>query len=488
MTETNTPGLSRVRAALLALAALAAVSAARPQSPPLDVGTQRQMFIDRRFIAESKGVALVVERPRLTGERLLVQDRPWEDFWIGGYTTVVQEGDRIQLWYEVASKQDRDGSTGVAYATSTDGGATWVKPELGVVSFKGSTRNNLVLTGIHGMHLFQNRPDAPPAERYLLYAGSPNRAYASPDGIHWSPIGKEAFLDKAANSHMTLDSQNVVFWDTRLRKYVVYARFNLPTDRGTARVLRVFRRAESTTFGDFGKFETVFAPDDKDPIDFDWYTTAAMQYPLAQDVYLMWPAAYYHTPPPPKNDGPLDLQFACSRDGIHWLRPDRTPVIPLGPAGAWDSGSLYAGYGLTRHGNELSLYYTGYDVTHGGYAKRDNLGGIVSRAKYRLDGFMSLQAGYDGGEFTTPPLRFSGDRLELNFDGSAGGWCRVEVRDANGKPVAGFTEQDADRVSGNSVAAPVTWRGSGNLSRLRGQPVSLRFVMRDANLYAFQFR
>ena len=189
MTENSSPAPSmRARAALLVLAALAAVSGARPQSTPLDVGTKRQIFIDRRFIADSKGVELVVERPRLTGERLLVQDRPWEDFWIGGYTTVVQEGDRIQLWYEVASKQDRDGSTGVAYATSTDGGATWVKPELGVVSFKGSTRNNLVLTGIHGMHLFQNRPDAPPAERYLLYAGSPNRAYASPDGIHWSPM------------------------------------------------------------------------------------------------------------------------------------------------------------------------------------------------------------------------------------------------------------------------------------------------------------
>ena len=489
MTENGSRALSlRARAALLVLAALVAVSGARPQSTPLDVGTKRQLFIDRRFIADSKGVELVVERPRLTGERLLVQDRPWEDFWIGGYTTVVQEGDRVQMWYEVASKHDRDGSTGVAYATSNDGGATWTKPDLGVISFNGSTRNNLVLAGIHGMHVAQNRPDAPAAERYILYAGKPNRAYVSPDGIRWTPTGQEAFLDRKTNKHMTLDSQNVVFWDTRLRKYVIYARFNLPTDRGTARVLRVFRRSESATFGNFGNYDTVFAPDDRDPIDFDWYTTAAIEYPFAADAYFMWPAAYHHTPPPPKNDGPLDLQFACSRDGIHWLRPDRSPVIPLGPDGGWDSGSLYAGYGLTRHGNELALYYTAYDVTHGGYGKRDNLGGVVTRARYRLDGFTSLTAGYEGGEFTTPPLRFSGDQLELNFDGSAGGWCRVEVRDGNGKPIAGLTEQDSDRISGNSVAAPVSWRGSRSLSRLQGKPVSLRFVMRDAKLFAFQFR
>jgi hypothetical protein len=470
------------------LAAIAAASSARSAAPAIDVGTKRQLFLDRRFIAAGKGIELVVHRPRLTGERLLVPDRPWEDFWIGGYTSVVQEGSRIHLWYEVASKQDRDGSTGVAYATSTDGGATWVKPELGVIEFAGSKRNNLVLAGLHGMHVAPNRPDAPAAERYLLYAGKPNRVWLSPDGIRWTPAGGGDFLDKAGNPHMTLDSQNVLFWDTRLRKYVVYARFNLPSEQGTARVLRVFRRAESPTLGAFSGFSTVFAPDERDPIDFDWYTTAAIEYPWAADTYLMWPAAYHHTPPPPKNDGPLDLQFACSRDGVHWLRPDRRPVIPLGPEGAFDSGSLYAGYGLTRTGNEVALYYTGYDVTHGGYAKRDNLGGVVTRAIYRLDGFVSADAGYAGGELTTPPLLFGGSRLELNFDGSAGGWCRVEVRDADGKPIAGYTEQDADRITGNSVARPVTWRGSGDLSRIRGKPVALRFVMRDASLYAFQFR
>ena len=101
---------------------------------------------------------------------------------------------------------------------------------------------------------------------------------------------------------------------------------------------------------------------------------------------------------------------------------------------------------------------------------------------------MSLDAGYDGGEFTTPPLVFDGSRLELNFDGSAGGWCRVELRDAQGRPIPGFTESDADRISGNSTSVGVTWGGGSDLSELRGRPVVLRFLMRDASLYAFQFR
>ena len=100
---------------------------------------------------------------------------------------------------------------------------------------------------------------------------------------------------------------------------------------------------------------------------------------------------------------------------------------------------------------------------------------------------MSMDAGCEGGEFTTPPLVFEGGRLEINFDGSAGGWARVEIQDLEGWPVADFTEQDADRVTGNAVAKPVTWGGSGDVSPLAGAPVKLRFVMRDAKLFAFQF-
>ncbi|PYV09244.1 MAG: hypothetical protein DMG07_23705, partial [Acidobacteria bacterium] len=392
------------------LATLAFTPFEKPAAASLDVGAARQLFIDERFVSNSKGVRLSVHRPRITGERLLVPDRPWEDYWIGGYTTVIQDQERIHMWYEVASKRDRDGSTGVAYAYSTDGGATWVKPELGVVDFAGSSRNNLVLTGIHGMHVALNRPDAPAGERYLLFAGKPNRAYVSPDGIRWTPSGKAPFLDPVMNERLTLDSQNVIFWDTRLGRYVAYPRFNIPTTRGTGGIARQFGRAESKVFGDFGKFQIVFVADESDPVDFDWYTTAAIQYPYAAEAYFMFPAAYHHTPPPPKNDGPLDIQFACSRDGVRWLRPDRRPIISLGFDGAWNGGSLYAGYGLSRRANELSLYYTAYDVTHGGYAKRDNLGGVITRALYRLDGFMSAEAGYEGGEFTTPLLTFSGDR------------------------------------------------------------------------------
>jgi len=452
---------------------------------PLEVGSAKQVFIDGRFVEAGAGVELVVNRPRITGEKLVTGDKPWEDFWVGGYMSVIQEGDRIRLWYECA---DTRGGDHVAYAESTDGGATWAKPALGIIEYQGSRENNLVVAGIHGASVFGNRPDAPEAERYGMYVGSPNKAFYSSEGFHWTETGKTPFLDPAVNPHLTLDSQNVVFWDTRLRQYVVYARFNVPATTVTAGIVRCFGRGQSGAFGDFGRLDIVLRPDDHDPIDLDFYTSAAIEYPFAADAYYMFPAAYHHTPPPPPNDGPIDVQFAASRDGVNWVRPDRRPIIRLGFDGAWNAGCMYAGRGLSRHGDELSLYYKANDITHGAYpALNRGPRGSISRAIYRLDGFMSMDAGCEGGEFTTPPLVFEGGRLELNFDGSAGGWARVEIRDLEGRPIPNFTEQDADRVTGNAVAKPVTWGGSGDVSALAGAPVKLRFVMRDAKLFAFQF-
>jgi hypothetical protein len=469
---------------LLTLGALAVHAASAPAlavTEPLHVGTAKQLFIDRRFIETSRGVTLVVNAPRPTREKLIVADRPWEDYWIGGYTSVIQEGNRLHLWYET---EDLRGGRGVAYATSTDGGASWAKPNLGIAEYQGSTANNLVVTKIHGHIVFRNRPDAPASQRYCMFVGTPNQAFTSPDGLRWTPLPKVPFLNMGGQSG--LDSQNVIFWDTRLRKYVAYPRVTAPPYK------RTVARSVSQTFGEFPVPEIMLHRDESDPPNLDFYTSAAIEYPFAADAYFMFPAAYHHYPDPPagqyRNDGPLDLQFAASRDGIHWSRPDRRPIIRLGREGDWDSGALYAGYGLSRQGDELSLYYTGYPVTHGRLLPElVQRAGVITRAIYRLDGFMSLDAAPEGGEFTTPPLVFDGDRLELNFDGSAGGWAEVEFLDAAGQPVPGFSRQDAERVTGNSVSRLVRWRGKSDLSRLRGTPIRLRLMLRDARLYAFQF-
>ena len=112
----------------------------------------------------------------------------------------------------------------------------------------------------------------------------------------------------------------------------------------------------------------------------------------------------------------------------------------------------------------------------------------LRRYSLRLDGFASAQAGFSGGELLTKALKFSGDTLTLNFATSAAGGIRVEIQDAvTGKAMPGFSLGDAVEQIGNEIERVVTWKGASDVSALANKPVRLRFVMKDADLFAFQF-
>lgn len=184
--------------------------------------------------------------------------------------------------------------------------------------------------------------------------------------------------------------------------------------------------------------------------------------------------------------GPLDAQLAVSRDGIYWSRSDRRPFIPLGIDRTFDSQSIYVGVGITKEGDQLSIYYTGYSSHHGESMRP--YGGVISRAVLRVDGFVSADAGYWGGTLTTVPMVFSGNWLELSVDTSAGGYVVAEIQDRQGQPIPGFTEQDAHPIRGSYVVKRISWKEKTAVSELAGKPVKLKFNMRDTKLYAFQFR
>jgi len=88
----------------------------------------------------------------------------------------------------------------------------------------------------------------------------------------------------------------------------------------------------------------------------------------------------------------------------------------------------------------------------------------------------------------TKPLRFAGRRLVLNFATSAPGGIRVEIQDASGKPVPGYTLGEARETIGNEIERVVSWKNGSDVSGLAGKSVRLRFVMKDAELYALRFR
>jgi hypothetical protein len=92
------------------------------------------------------------------------------------------------------------------------------------------------------------------------------------------------------------------------------------------------------------------------------------------------------------------------------------------------------------------------------------------------------------GELITKPIIFEGEKLILNFSSSAAGEIRVEIQDIDHDPVPGYSLSECPPIFGDAIAREVYWKSGSNLSSLAGKTIRLRFVLKDADLYSFQFK
>ncbi len=162
-----------------------------------------------------------------------------------------------------------------------------------------------------------------------------------------------------------------------------------------------------------------------------------------------------------------------SRGGNSYDRTFMEALIRPGlePA-AWGNRSNYAAWHVLPTGStEMSIF-------------------VLDDRRYvlRIDGFVSVNAPWRGGEVLTKPLRFSGKELEINYSTSAGGAIHVEIQDADGNPIPNFTLDDCLQIVGDQISHIVKWKGGGDVSQLADKPIRLRFVMEDADLFSLRFR
>jgi hypothetical protein len=114
-------------------------------------------------------------------------------------------------------------------------------------------------------------------------------------------------------------------------------------------------------------------------------------------------------------------------------------------------------------------------------------GAHLKRYSMRIDGFVSVHAGIKEGSITTKLIKFGGKELEINYSTSAAGSVKVELLDADGKPIPGFSKEDAGEIIGNEIKRIVSWKNNPSVSAISGQPVRLKFYLKDADLFSFKF-
>jgi hypothetical protein len=460
-----------------------------------NVGNERQLFVDNAFFTQSSNVNLQLHAPTKSNLKVVEQNMPWESATLNWFTVVQDKGvvdtqAKYRMWYEA---YDVEGwptadDTSFCYAESRDG-IQWTKPNLGRVSYQGSTNNNILFrqigpsdgfSRVHGTDVFID-PTAPPESRYKAVSqglwSNESTVYritgmTSPDGINWTR------LSQPLNTNFA-DSQYSGFWDASKGKYVIYGRTFASTGRSIG-------RAESSDFGQFSSLTQVLQAGANDPPESDLYNPSALKYGNAANVYMMFPSLYQHGP------DTLDVRMATSRDGVNWTYPDQSKAfVPLGSEGAWDSKTLYMGQGVLQIGDQTCMYYSGSPLTHNGTELEDLLATDYPRAMslvtLKRDRFVSVDAGQGGGSFTTLPLTFTGPKLKLNVDVEDGGSLRVALLDANGNPLPGHSMADCVPVSGDQLDAVVYWSSGADLSDLMGQPIRMQVEFSNASLYGFQF-
>jgi hypothetical protein len=211
------------------------------------------------------------------------------------------------------------------------------------------------------------------------------------------------------------------------------------------------------------------------------YTNAIIPYFRAPHIYLAFPKRFVpnrHLVREHPEPGVSDAVFMSSRDGLNWDRRFMEGFIRPGcERENWTHRSNMPAWGILQTGEkELSIYYTQY-YFHSGCS--------IRRAVLRVDGFVSVNAGYSGGEFLTHPLLFDGRNLFLNYATSAVGWIRVELRDEFGYKIPGY---ESDELYGDEIEHKVIWKCREDLSRVRSEKIRLKFFMKDADLYSIQFK
>ena len=176
----------------------------------------------------------------------------------------------------------------------------------------------------------------------------------------------------------------------------------------------------------------------------------------------------------PGREGVTDIMFMTSRGGNRYDRTFKEAFMRPGlDPERWGNRSNYVALNvIPTSSEEISIY-------HNSSGRRYVL---------RTDGFASVNAGYEGGEMVTKPLKFKGKKLEINFATSAAGSIRVEIQDACGQLIDGFTQADCPEIIGDKIEHTVSWKDGDDVSRLADKSVRLRFIMKDADIYSLRFK
>jgi hypothetical protein len=462
---------------------------------------------------------------------LLEPAMPWDSGGVFAHGTVLRDplDSRWKAWQlsfqapTPAKFDSRWFRPRLTYLESEDG-VRWKRPKLKLHSWPGHPETNILMevwSSYASVNVDPARSDWP-YEMFLFrnpsFLGGAHRIeglplppgmdkhphglyrYRSKDGKDWRPVEGPLKLETADSCYIYRFSEG---------RYVSYHKTELPAFPGGLSPfdvadggVRLIGRRTSTDGSHFSDPPAiVMAPDWRDPADTQFMELCPVTVPGGFAATL----TIYHN-----LTQTIDLQWAASRDGVNWWRPERRPALANAPLGEYGGGMIWPMHHPVLDGDRLHVYYGGTEGLHGDLyntrysgprvlrARGETLsrqsftyGGdyaALCRASWTADRLWALagaHGGYTEGAATTRKADLAGRRLVVNVDTRPGGRLRVELLDGSGRVLPGFSAEECEPVQGDHHAAPLKWKGG---AAAPAGAAKARFLLRRAFLYGLQWQ
>ena len=478
-------------------------------------GRYKQHLLDSRLISDTKNAILTTGKlAKSERNPLFTEEKPWEVRLDNIDPNIIydKEDKIFKCWYSSFIVDERTTTTprylrnstnnywsvrpngretGLCYATSEDG-YTWEKPELGLVEFNGSKKNNILMRDfpiVNGKKYAYNN-DSGNAFKSLIadngmycgligtgvfkddHAVSENQRYKSifklhesicvsfsKDGIHWEEPIPCPEIDATGDNHSN------ALWVPEMNKYV-----------GIVRVWdkkRFIRKIGWTCSDDFLHWTKPKPVLEGDSPNRQIYCMPVFRY---NNVYIGLPAVFNNL------TDTVHTELAWSPDTIEWHRinPGR-PFIPRSSFDAdYDWGCVFAGVAPVLFNNRFFVYYAGGNGPHTGW--RD---GFLCLADIHPDAIAGYTQKSDKhrSSVTTKPLPCKGRDMHIWTDVDDDGYLQIEILGLDGKVLV---KSEPVRVC-SSYGDTVKWIGTRDLSGFLGEEICVKFTFSNTTIFTFSF-
>jgi hypothetical protein len=418
------------------------------------------------------------------------------------YGSVIREGTKYRMWY-VAVDDDTENPDPysrwrAAYAESSDG-VRWIKPNLGLVEYHGNKNNNLIQVdpplGFVNVKVLPDPEDADPNRRYKIsthvYYQHHSRLgtlapYASADGLHWKllidakPVKAQLREEDLVLPAIHFEPCGGLYkWDG-----LFYACGQNALNAPRPYQGRVTRMVHSADFVHWSPTTSIGFI--RDPQYFPLGPGRSLEGEQTHEGISVWNrgnvllgiVGLWHGAREWK-DITIDLGFVVSNDGVSFREPAREwTFLKRGNDGEWDEGGVLQAQGFENVGEQTFIYYGAWDPRDWKQSPPRGGVGIAILPRDRFADLVVEKAGEGPGNYQIPkvtsefitsatPVSKTATRLYVNAEGlGKDASLRIELLDAQERPLPGYSGQDAAIVSQSGFQTPVRWNGKETASQL----------------------